>query len=301
MKPLSSCSVLLVYFPILCVLLSCGKGGGGTTDNPPKPALTINTISATDVTSGHVTINGEITNIPYPTVTVKAGIVWDTKSHDKIEDYPNTNNYSTNDKQYKGALSIKKAGFVGGTTYYARIYAGKTDAGYPLAYGKEITFTTKPPSMEIGEFYAGGQIFYVDETGKHGLVTEGAGGGPWEIRGYTGDGLLRTSTNFGTGKENTEAIIGQYGTVTPTGYAALYCYNFVANGYSDWYLPSRNELMMMKQNLYETGYGMFQGHFWSSSITQSSFAWEVNTISVTDAPDQDFVIHTASVMAVRNF
>jgi len=49
-----------------------------------------------------------------------------------------------------------------------------------------------------------------------------------------------TGTAIGTGKSNTAAIVAALG--TGYSYPALLCKNFSLNGYSDWFLPSTDEL-----------------------------------------------------------
>ena len=57
-------------------------------------------------------------------------------------------------------------------------------------------------------------------------------------------------------------------------YAAGVADEYVANGKSDWWLPSRNELAKMQENLNEKGDGGFaSGAYWSSSEHTDSPAW----------------------------
>jgi hypothetical protein len=58
-----------------------------------------------------------------------------------------------------------------------------------------------------------------------------------------------TLTTIGSGKNNTEKII-QYKVVGGrTAHAAEYCDELVVNGYSDWFLPSKDELQAIWWNL----------------------------------------------------
>jgi len=58
--------------------------------------------------------------------------------------------------------------------------------------------------LKVGIKYAGGLVFYLDKTGKHGLVcsVEDLGEAPWG-----GDGRLETKDELGSGKENTKNIV----------------------------------------------------------------------------------------------
>jgi hypothetical protein len=302
---------------VTCVMIlftACGKGSSGNLDNMnngggggnPQPTNSGEVLptAVSSVTSGHATIEGELTKLPGTQAMVQIGFVWDTKSHTNIADYPNT--YLTLDKRYPGTFKFIRAGLVGGTTYYVRAVAGKTATGTPLIYGKELSFTTKAPNMEYGEFVNDGILFYVDGTGKHGLVADldaliyNFGTGPkWGIANYTGDSFV-TSKAIGTGNANTNTIVSKFGTPS-TIYAALASYNLDKNGHNDWYLPSIDELSQLKKNLYDTPLGLAPGHFWSSTTTVAGEAWCLGTDAVSDAPDQFFISSGATVCSVRSF
>ena len=49
------------------------------------------------------------------------------------------------------------------------------------------------------------------------------------------------------------------------GIAARICYDLDLNGYTDWFLPSLDELSLMYTNLKLNGYGGFAGNYWSST------------------------------------
>jgi hypothetical protein len=70
-----------------------------------------------------------------------------------------------------------------------------------------------------------------------------------------------TSTAIGTGQANTTAIVNG---CSEAGIAARICDDLVLNGYSDWFLPSKDELnqMYLHQSVFGGGFGEF---YWSSS------------------------------------
>lgn len=167
-------------------------------------------------------------------------------------------------------------------------------------------FTIKPSSMEYGEFLNGGILFYVDGTGKHGLVAEldalvynFGGGSKWGGDNNSGV-LFTTSKGIGTDNANTNTIVSKYGTAQTIAYAALTCYNLGKNGYNDWYLPSIDKLSLLKKNLYDNPLGLAPGHFWSST-TVAGYAWCLGTDAVTDSPDQFLISSYATVCSVRSF
>jgi hypothetical protein len=153
------------------------------------------------------------------------------------------------------------------TTYYVRAFATNS-AG--TSYGNEISFTPFQ-TIAVGQTYNGGIIFYVDNTGQHGLIsaTQDLGiGSPWGCEGTPNNG---TSLVVGTGLFNTEAIVVGCSATNTAGYL---CYNLDYNGYTDWFLPSRDELTLMYSNLHQAGLGSFSlATYWSSTEANSTTAW----------------------------
>jgi hypothetical protein len=105
-------------------------------------------------------------------------------------------------------------------------------------------------SLKVGQSYQGGIIAYIDATGKHGLIAapqDQSNGIQWS----NGESfLVTTETAIGTGKNNTARIVQMQGNGA---YAAKLCADLVLNGYSDWFLPSTDELNMLYQNRLEIG------------------------------------------------
>ena len=85
-------------------------------------------------------------------------------------------------------------------------------------------------------------------------------------------GTSAQGTAIGTGQTNTTAIIGQTG---HTASAAQLCNDLTEGGYNDWFLPSKDELNLMYENLYLFAVGGFavNGYYWSSSESYVSSAW----------------------------
>jgi transcriptional regulator CtsR len=124
----------------------------------------------------------------------------------------------------------------------------------------------------IGENYKGGIVFYLDGNGG-GLVCAETdqSSGQW---GCYGTSISGTGTGIGTGAANTAAIVAG---CSESGIAARICNNLVLNGYSDWFLPSKDELNLMYQNLKLAGIGGFaDSGYWSSSENSSNNAWKQN-------------------------
>jgi len=81
-------------------------------------------------------------------------------------------------------------------------------------------------------------------------------------------------TAIGTGARNTDEIT-PYGCSTAGIAAAVAAAYISPSGYFDWYLPSKDELNLMYQNLHVAGLGGFVGVvYWSSSEIDVNNAWD---------------------------
>jgi len=102
---------------------------------------------------------------------------------------------------------------------------------------------------EIGQFIAGGIVFWVDPTDNfHGLVcaiTDQSTGIGWNNGSYMVTGALNTA--IGTGAANTDVIIAVQGTIE-INYAAGLARAYTGGGFKDWFLPSKDELNEMNTN-----------------------------------------------------
>ena len=89
----------------------------------------------------------------------------------------------------------------------------------------------------------------------------------WGCHGIAILGADRTA--IGTGNQNTIDIMNGCSTA---GIAARLCGDLVMGGYSDWYLPSKDELNKLYINRFAIG-GFDNGHYWSSTEVDSNGAW----------------------------
>lgn len=167
---------------------------------------------------------------------------------------------------------------VPGTTYYWKVVAKD-----PLGGVSESAVWSFKAIIQIGDFYEGGVVFYIDETGKHGLVCPISDQSPtlpqthggWGCNGVEISGA--DGTAIGTGLQNSLDIVA--GCVEP-GIAADICLTLTLNGYSDWYLPSIDELKAMHQSraiieayALANGGTEFYGHYYYSSSESTNWAW----------------------------
>ncbi len=86
----------------------------------------------------------------------------------------------------------------------------------------------------------------------------------WATSESIGD--LGTQTEVGTGKENTQLIVAALNSAGETESAAQRCISLSFGEYTDWFLPSIDELNLMYARLKLADKGGFQNDwYWSSS------------------------------------
>jgi hypothetical protein len=79
------------------------------------------------------------------------------------------------------------------------------------------------------------------------------------------------TTEIGSGLKNTQLIVNQGGNMLT---AARFCFDLEYGGYDDWYLPSRDELSLMYENLKLKKLGDFSdSKYWSSYYQFGGSYW----------------------------
>jgi hypothetical protein len=118
---------------------------------------------------------------------------------------------------------------------------------------------------------------------------------PWYKGGFITTGA--TGTALGTGNNNTNIIVSAQGNGN---YAAKFCSDLILNGYSDWYLPSLNELSKLFANQSVIG-GFGLSNYWSSSENFYYPAWYQDFTNGIQSYYLQFVNTVFQVRAVRSF
>jgi hypothetical protein len=117
-----------------------------------------------------------------------------------------------------------------------------------IAESRSDAVSQVPPAVrvKIGEYYGGGIVFYLNSSGQHGLIAAKA-----DMQGHS------------PGKEDGYFTWGD---------AKIACNNLVSNGFSDWFLPNKDQLNQLYLN--ESAVGDFMDKFyWSSTERDASNAW----------------------------
>lgn len=132
--------------------------------------------------------------------------------------------------------------------------------------------------LQIGAIFEGGTVFYIDKTGKNGLIcaNKDFGSAIWgreKLIGAFGDGIAD-----GSGIENTKKIVEQaswetvWFTKKPIQTAARLCFESNYNGYNDWYLPTAKELeLLWSRKKYVNG--LKNDSYWSSTEDGEKLAY----------------------------
>ena len=140
--------------------------------------------------------------------------------------------------------------------------------------------------LRVGDVYQGGKVAYIlvngdpgyDATTQHGLIAATSDQSrkiTWDrltvdFYSYQGTNRGAIGTAIGTGFSNTNTIIASQGIIA-TSYASGVARAYTGGGYTDWYLPSKDELNKLYLNRVAIGgfISNSNGLYWSSSEIQS--------------------------------
>jgi hypothetical protein len=131
----------------------------------------------------------------------------------------------------------------------------------------------------LGDNDGGGKVAYILQSGDpgyiageiHGLIAAPDDQSSEIEWGCYGTGIAGADgTGIGAGNPNTIDILNGCSTA---GIAARLCSELILGGYSDWYLPSKNELNRLYLNRMVIGGFDLSADYWSSSEFDNNSAW----------------------------
>jgi hypothetical protein len=198
-----------------------------------------------------------------------------------------------------GTFISNLTGLTSGTIYYVRAYAVNN---FGTGYGPEQVFI----ALAIGDSFQGGKLAYVLVSGDtgfnaavpHGFIAQNADqSAVWGVEGLPVAGA--DGTAISAGLQNTIDIIAGDPTA---GNAARRCRGVTINGYSDWYLPSKDELN--KLYISRTLIGGFNPAGWYFSSTEgnsATYAWYQDFSTGSQAGIGAHKDWALSVRAIRSF
>ncbi|NTW63710.1 MAG: DUF1566 domain-containing protein [Chlorobiaceae bacterium] len=186
------------------------------------------------------------------------------------------------------------------TTRASRIWIGVLVTGLFIVAVSALSFMAT--RGEKGDRYGGGIVYYILQPGdpgyeawkQHGLIValnDQSNGTEWSnIKDIP---VFNTKTAIGSGRQNTELITAQKGHISS---AAKLCADYAHGDYSDWYLPSRDELnKLCTSNVLSCDY---EDEHWSSSGATPNDAWSQIQGS---APHYQMKQIGIKVRAIRSF
>ncbi len=275
--------------------------------------LNLITLKSTQVKQPELTLTNNIYTTVRSTVvdhnsymeTYTTGFCWALHTKPTLSDFNWSQNFINT-----GPFEFQINDLLGEKEYFIRPFISyKNDT----IYGTEISVTTpKMYEKKVGDNYQGGKIAYIFQPNDplykagefHGIIvppTDQSNKIQWS-GGSISYNKLQTSTEIGSGNQNTLNIMTHFGTYpSQQKYAAKICNDLVLNGYSDWFLPSLNELKQIMKYSHEIGgfTSYFNDYYWSSSgLTNFSSAYFVTLAGFSSTEDDS---NEYNVRAARLF
>lgn len=261
-----------VLFVLAFAFMGCSNGSGGASAG--ESVVTIAEISGVTAPVVGATRVTAITETTQYTGTV----TWD--------------GVSTGSKTFAGSkvntaivtLASKSGYTLTGVAANFFTVAGATSATNPADSGVITVVFPATATVSIGGAIGGGKVAYILQSGdsgyvageQHGLIAAPADqstGIIWAIGTYQSTAVPGgTGTALGTGSSNTDKIVAQNG--AGIAYAAGLAHAYNGAGYTDWYLPSKDELYKLYLNKDSIGGFASGGHYWTSSEVDANNAWD---------------------------
>jgi hypothetical protein len=270
-------SLFIITALISVLFVNCQKESANVINDK----IVISNTKVSAITQIRATISASITSNGGNEITER-GVCYDTMPNPTIASMK-----MVYDSAKVDSFSLRISELRPNKKYYARAYATNSKG---TGYGEEVSFTTR--SVQLGDFFQGGTVFYIDATGTHGLIAALQGldySAEWGCKGVSIPG---TTTIVGSGKANTLAITKGCKTA---GISARWADQLDNLGFTDWYLPSKDELTeMFKQRKTVVLNGAAR---WSSSEADANSAWAL-TFDAAGTP-VPVIMDKSTVIGVR--
>jgi hypothetical protein len=156
-----------------------------------------------------------------------------------------------------------------------------------------VAVTVITPTLVIGAPFQGGIIAYIDGSGLHGFVISKTNIDmnandlhQWTISAF--QNLTANASSDTDGSLNTNNCVAQAGTnitsTISTQYAAGLCKLYKSNGYTNWYLPAKNQSLSIYNNktalnsglTTNGGVSLFNGLYWTSTELDYQLSYLIN-------------------------
>ena len=197
-------------------------------------------------------------------------IVWNWTASTGANGYKwNTTNDFSTATDLGNVLTKTETGLAADPVSYTRYVWAYSNCGESLV-------TLSQQLMYVGAGYGGGKVAYILQSGDpgydvnttHGLIAATSDQGSLPSWGCSGVALQGADgTAIGTGSQNTLDIVAG---CAESGIGARLCADLSLNGFTDWYLPSIDELTKVYINRASIGTFALSYPYMSSSETSSN-------------------------------
>lgn len=257
----------LIVVVLILTVLSCSKDSAESSEPinvPTVENIVIELKGARNIFPTWCKFQGKITQ--NSTNNRLVGFVFSTDPNPIV----NNSNTTTSSDYRTGVVDFEFTSLtlLPNKVYYIKAFV-KNDNSY--IYSAESTFKTTGYFGPAGGYVGFDKGIYTDgwrylEIHPTTLNFSSAGvGAKW---GAMNTFISGTYPDFGKGQENTTIIVNN---TTVANCAAKLCDNLTLNGYSDWFLPSIEEIFQITKEL-RTASISFPYGAWSSTQTDADFA-----------------------------